>query len=894
MKKILILSILLVLSWGLWAQTITLNSLSIQKDGGGNSVVNGDLVRIRAEFFLDNSDQIDPLTGLGISRGSSRQDQVLIVWYENNDGTGSLTTRWVDVDGNISSYADGNNIETVFTFTAPVPPDGYNSFKVNGTIYGFDMVSTYFDDANQYSTSVGGYHAYLQTSSDNETEAPTITAPAEGSTINQNFNLNFNLPEAAQTGSVQVTFFNTGGVSDSFTREFLYADETAGGKTLSIDGFDISATNGLSVINGSSNTLSYGSEYQIKVEYQDTVGNPVASTTVSNLLFENEDTETEAPILTAPTASSTVNRNFDLSFQLPEAATAGTVEISFTRSAGSADANNHLFYYVGDLDGEGNVPAGSKSLSLDGLNITDHANLDIDAASSGALVYGAVYSVRVAYQDIYENPIAYDQNLSVAFENEDQVTEEPEMIAPISNSVINNLFDLSFELPEAAYDGSVKISFERTGGMADSDSHIFIFSQETATTHTLADINPNNISSHNNLTLVSGSTDNLMNGTYYRVRIEYQDINQNPIATDYNSNIFYGSDYIILNGGDYNVGASFTPGSVDNAFFQLGFYKTAAGTAEITSVEFDLTGTYILSDISNAKLWLSTSSSFDGSATLEKTITTFSDPLTFSDLSINANQTMRYLYLTADIAADANTENSIGAGIINNSDIVASRPVYGAPINGGDHALPVTLSSFQAAQDNQSIVLNWVTASESNNSHWNVYRSPSANFGQAQKLNATGIEAAGFSTQPVFYEFVDLEYLAFGNEYWYWIEAVALNGLSEVMEPIHLAFENPSQDDFTPEIPQDFGLFQNSPNPFNPDTKISFALEENAAADLVIYNVKGQKIQTLYQGQVVADRVYNLWWDGKDVSGKPVSSGVYFYILKTSIGNYRQKMLLTK
>ena len=94
-------------------------------------------------------------------------------------------------------------------------------------------------------------------------------------------------------------------------------------------------------------------------------------------------------------------------------------------------------------------------------------------------------------------------------------------------------------------------------------------------------------------------------------------------------------------------------------------------------------------------------------------------------------------------------------------------------------------------------------------------------------------------------------------------------------------------------IPMVTALNGNYPNPFNPETNISYQLSESSNVNLSIYNVKGQKIRSLINGIEEAGHK-NIIWTGKDDSGKDVSSGVYFYKLKTTKYNKIKKMILMK
>ena len=88
-------------------------------------------------------------------------------------------------------------------------------------------------------------------------------------------------------------------------------------------------------------------------------------------------------------------------------------------------------------------------------------------------------------------------------------------------------------------------------------------------------------------------------------------------------------------------------------------------------------------------------------------------------------------------------------------------------------------------------------------------------------------------------------------------------------------------------------LLQNYPNPFNPSTSISFSLSKASHASLRIYNLKGQLVRTLLDGQL-SQGSHTLVWDGRDSSGTSVASGVYLYRLETPGSSFGKRMLLMK
>ena len=88
-------------------------------------------------------------------------------------------------------------------------------------------------------------------------------------------------------------------------------------------------------------------------------------------------------------------------------------------------------------------------------------------------------------------------------------------------------------------------------------------------------------------------------------------------------------------------------------------------------------------------------------------------------------------------------------------------------------------------------------------------------------------------------------------------------------------------------------LNNNYPNPFNPTTTISYNLAADGNVSLDVYNVKGQKVKSLLNAKQTSGE-HSVVWNGKDDSGKNLTSGVYFYKLQS--GNYvsTKKMLLLK
>ena len=98
--------------------------------------------------------------------------------------------------------------------------------------------------------------------------------------------------------------------------------------------------------------------------------------------------------------------------------------------------------------------------------------------------------------------------------------------------------------------------------------------------------------------------------------------------------------------------------------------------------------------------------------------------------------------------------------------------------------------------------------------------------------------------------------------------------------------------------PKETALLPNYPNPFNPETWIPYQLAEPTEGTLHIYTTNGTLIRTLALGHQPVGMYQNknraAYWDGKNVVGEPVASGVYFYTLTAGDFTATRKMLIRK
>jgi hypothetical protein len=94
-------------------------------------------------------------------------------------------------------------------------------------------------------------------------------------------------------------------------------------------------------------------------------------------------------------------------------------------------------------------------------------------------------------------------------------------------------------------------------------------------------------------------------------------------------------------------------------------------------------------------------------------------------------------------------------------------------------------------------------------------------------------------------------------------------------------------------VPMAPAMQQNAPNPFNPETRINYALGTAGVAQLRVFDSSGRLVRTLVDGQQEAGQ-HSVVWDGTNNNGTTLASGVYFYELNTDQGHASRKALMLK
>lgn len=176
--------------------------------------------------------------------------------------------------------------------------------------------------------------------------------------------------------------------------------------------------------------------------------------------------------------------------------------------------------------------------------------------------------------------------------------------------------------------------------------------------------------------------------------------------------------------------------------------------------------------------------------------------------------------------------------------------------------VPVEFTSFTGAFVGDNVELKWATATELNNRGFEIQRSAN----NSAFATIAFVEGHGTTTEAKNYSFVDRNIESRVN-YSYRLKQIDFDGTSDYSQVVNLGFT----------LPVAFTLEQNYPNPFNPTTNITFAVPVKSEVTLEVYNLIGQKLMTLAQGQLDAGK------HSAQMNASSLSSGIYLYKL-TAIG----------
>jgi hypothetical protein len=204
-----------------------------------------------------------------------------------------------------------------------------------------------------------------------------------------------------------------------------------------------------------------------------------------------------------------------------------------------------------------------------------------------------------------------------------------------------------------------------------------------------------------------------------------------------------------------------------------------------------------------------------------------------------------------------------------------------------DVQLAIQLVSFDAESANSCVMLRWVTESEINHAGFGISRSSQKEEAYSSITNFRNnpeLKGQGNCSERREYFYTDCEVFA-GRSYWYYLVDITLDGHRTYYGPVQVyVTDNGGLKYLSSHTSQKLMLYPNFPNPFNLSTRIRFDFplinHSRKAVTLEIFNLNGQRVRLLYQGEIT-DGLFETVWDGKSEDGSPAASGIYFIVLRT-------------
>jgi photosystem II stability/assembly factor-like uncharacterized protein len=236
---------------------------------------------------------------------------------------------------------------------------------------------------------------------------------------------------------------------------------------------------------------------------------------------------------------------------------------------------------------------------------------------------------------------------------------------------------------------------------------------------------------------------------------------------------------------------------------------------------------------------------------------------------------------TSQESGTTNTLYGISFTDYNNGTAVGESGTILRTLNGG--GIPVELTSFTASVGENDVTLKWQTATEKNNSGFEIQKKKSEVRSQESDWEKIGfVQGHGTTTEPKSYSFTDKN-LEPGS-YSYKLVQIDFDGTRNESEIVNV--EVSSQ-------PTKYSLSQNYPNPFNPSTTIEYSIPERTDVKLTVINIVGEKVAELVNRTMDAGS-YSVVFDSHSGEVRNLASGVYFYTLQAGKTIVTKKMLLLK
>lgn len=239
--------------------------------------------------------------------------------------------------------------------------------------------------------------------------------------------------------------------------------------------------------------------------------------------------------------------------------------------------------------------------------------------------------------------------------------------------------------------------------------------------------------------------------------------------------------------------------------------------------------------------------------------------------------------------------NFYSSGITDNTTIMSASEIL-ARYSGGDGGgsssaeagvapLPVELTTFAASINDDIVTLNWATATEVDNYGFEVERQILKQVQNDNNWETIGfVEGHGNSNSQKDYSYMDSNPISGRNRYR--LKQIDTDGEFEYSEIVEVEVD----------IPIVFKLSQNFPNPFNPTTEINYSIPNvgtsgsisSTNVSLKIYDILGREVATLVNKKQTPGN-YSVAFNARQLS-----SGIYFYSIRTDVNASIKKMILLK
>jgi hypothetical protein len=233
--------------------------------------------------------------------------------------------------------------------------------------------------------------------------------------------------------------------------------------------------------------------------------------------------------------------------------------------------------------------------------------------------------------------------------------------------------------------------------------------------------------------------------------------------------------------------------------------------------------------------------------------------------------------LTNDFTATLLPGGGVGAYFVwEGYSLTTDMDIYISLVDENGHIVPTRLRSYGVDYRDGTVVVEWTLSSATSRESFTVLRKETT-------LQRNWVEIpVEIEIQDESYFFADKTCIP-GSSYRYRVDVTDETGRKELFETEVTAVPAAA-----------VRLFQNTPNPFNRSTEVRYYVPRASEVTLTVYDTAGRLVARLVDGTPKAAGAHLAGWDGRDVNGRPIASGVYFYRLQAGKLSKNRKMVLIR